>query len=324
MAGRNLNIFAKELAQYELASSTQYLHAQAHARAILIDSAAPREQWPSFSKQLDERLYYGANLLISGGLELLEGEGFADQAEKFLTRGAEAIEFLCNSIDSFKASPREELLKAALAYHIASRHARAYVLMNKLKKYPEQNNEFFELLIAIFERQLEHARSQTILLFEEEGNNDVTISTMLSNGEISPEEAVDRLGKRSLTQAVSLFLEYLKVGRKDYLNRAIEITKNIVQLGKESRDVGLWWTARMVRHILNEFGDSSLWNCLGNFSPEGTDNFMIKRYIQSNLMKQTPIINLWPSQIKALWWILQQDKPSFGVRMPTSRLLKKA
>ena len=228
MAGRNLNIFAKELAQYESASSTQYLHAQAHARAILVDSAAPREQWPPFSKQLDERLYYGANLLISGGLELLEGEGFAEQAEKFLTEGAEAIEFLCNSIDSFKASPREELLKAALAYHIASRHARAYVLMDKLKKYPKSKNEFSELLIAILERQLELARRQTIYLFEEKGYNDATISAMLSNGELSPEESVDKLGKRSLTQAVSFFLEYLKIGRKDYLSRAIEITQNVV------------------------------------------------------------------------------------------------
>jgi len=306
------------LGQYESAGLTQNLHAQAHARAILIDSAAPREQWPPFSRHLDERLYYGANLLISGGLELLEGEGFAEQAEKFLTRGAEAIEFLCNSVDSFKASPREELLKAALSYHIASRHARAYVLMDKLKKYPERENEFFELLIAILERQLEYARRQTINLFEEEGNNDVTISTMFSNGEISPEEAIDRLGKMSLTQAVSLFLEYLKIGRKDYLNRAIEIAQNVVQLGKESRDVRLWWIARMVRHIFNECSDSSLWSCLGNFSPEGTDSFMIKKYIQSNLLKETPIINLWPSQIKALQWILHKDKPSFGVRMPTS------
>ena len=45
---------------------------------------------------------------------------------------------------------------------------------------------------------------------------------------------------------------------------------------------------------------------------------MIKRYIQSNLIKETPIVNLWPSQIKALQWILRKDKPSFGVHMPTS------
>ncbi len=318
MSGRDLKTFAKTIEQYASEDMTQNLHAQAHARAILIDSAAPRDQWPSFNPHLDERLYYGANLLISGGLELLESEGYAEQAEKFLTKGAEAIEFLCSSRDSLKASPREELLKAALAYHIAGRHARAYVLMDQLEKYPENENEYFGVLISILKRRLKRARRQTIRIFEKMGNNDETISTMLQKGEMSPEEAFDRLGKRSLTQAISLFLEYLKIGRKEYLNRAITITQNVVQLGKDSCDVSLWWTARMAYQIFKEIGGSSLWNCMGKFNPEGTDNFMIKRYIQSNLMKQTPIINLWPSQIKALRWILHQDKTSFGVRMPTS------
>jgi len=275
MAGRDLNVFAKKLAQYDSASLTQNLHAQAHARAILIDSNTPSDQWPPFSLNLDKRLYYGANLLISGGLELLEGENFVEQAETFLTRGAEAIEFLYNSIDNFNASPREELLKAAIAYHIASRHARAYVLMDRLKKYPKDGSGFSEILIAILERKLEYARRQTLHLFEEEKSNDATIAVMISNGEISQEEAIDRLGKRSLTQAVSFFLEYLKTGRRDYLSRAIEITLKVEQLAKDAYDVNLWWTARMLRHILKEFGDSSLWNCLSKFSPEGNDNFMI-------------------------------------------------
>jgi len=129
-------------------------------------------------------------MLISGGLELLEMNDFADSAERFLTNGAETIEFLCRSPGTFKVSLREEMLKAAIAYHIASRHARAYVLMEQLKNYPVSKDRFTELIIAILERRIADARQQTVHLFEDEQNNDVIVAGQLSSGEISPEEAI--------------------------------------------------------------------------------------------------------------------------------------
>jgi hypothetical protein len=82
----------------------------------------------------------------------------------------------------------------------------------RLREHAFEGDVFSQLIIAVIERRLEDARSQTVTLFQQSEGIDAKTAGEMSSGGISEEEVVERLGKRSVTQAISVFLEYLKVG----------------------------------------------------------------------------------------------------------------
>ena len=66
-----------------------------------------------------------------GGLDLLETEEFVAQAKSFLFAGAEALEFLVSSTETYRGSPLDAKLRCAAAYYLAGYHARAYVILDR-------------------------------------------------------------------------------------------------------------------------------------------------------------------------------------------------
>lgn len=294
------------------------LHAQAHARAILKQLGTPEREWPTFSPVLDERLAYFANITMVMALDLVDEPTHHDLAIELLTQGAEAIEFLC-AAERFKASIPDELLKAATAYHIAGHHARSYVLMQALATRTDFEPDLFtRALIAIVNRDLVRAREATLAVFNQPQFVDGSVAANLANGETSDDDAIADLGRRSLTEAISWFLEFLKTGSMPYRNTAVERCRAVAELGREARHVDLWWWGKVLERLFRELGDSSLWNCVGDLGPRFPWGRPVQRYIESLLLQRPAIVSLWPSQQSALAMIKRADAPSFCVRMPTS------
>lgn len=294
------------------------LHAQAHARVILKQLGTPEGEWPVFSSVLDERLAYFANISLVMALDLIDAPPHQDLAVELLTQGAEAIEFLCTA-GQFKASVPDELLKAATGYHIAGHHARSYVLMHALTDGNGlEADSFTQAIIALLGRDLVRAREVTNALFNQPQFEDTTVAGRLGEGATTDDDAIADLGRRSLTEAISWFLEFLKSGSTTYSDTAADRCRVVAELGREARHTDLWWWGKVLERLFRELGDSSLWNCIGDIGPRFPWGAPISRYIESLLLQRPATVSLWPSQRSALEMIKRADAPSFCVRMPTS------
>ncbi|MCK4659366.1 MAG: DEAD/DEAH box helicase [Phycisphaerae bacterium] len=293
------------------------LHAQGHARCILHNLETPRDEWPAFRSDLDERLLYSANQMISNGLELFPGTTSRPLACNLLSRGAEALEFLC-STGTLGRSTHDEILKSAIAYHIAGFHARSYVLIQRLAAPDAELSEFPRLIVSLLRRELRDARERTYAFFDVRDFSDEGLAENLAAGESEDDNAIANLGRRSLVNSLSEYLEYVKSGDESLLERAILRCGQVADLARDARHVDLWWWGRATEHLLRELGDSSLWRGLADIGPRLPDGAPIRRYIQGHAPRDPAIVSLWPSQKHALDVIKDPAAPSFCIRMPTS------
>src|SRR4051812_33517949 len=66
--------------------------AQSHSRDVLRELHVPESQWPAYTPTVDEDLVYAAQALLYIGLRLKLTAPQSDEADTYLTRGAEILE----------------------------------------------------------------------------------------------------------------------------------------------------------------------------------------------------------------------------------------
>jgi len=318
MTPLNAETLVAQLVGYAADPEVGNLHAQAHARAILQELGSPPTAWPKFRADLDERLYYGAHFQIWTALELLEQGKSKAEAQQALLNGAEGLEFLCEDSSLNAGLRSEQLLKAAFAYYIAGHYARSYVLINELSALNTDLPLPLALLLSIIQKHFQAARNLTLEVFSDETLSDLKIAGELEAGTIEEDEALSRMIFTLLTSAVSLHLEYLKLGERALFDEALGIVNDMVSLARENLFVDWWWWSFCLRHLLLEYDGGSLW---GNLSPQmggGQGGTLLPLYVRGGLRRLPPIVELWPSQVQAVPMINRPDRPHLCLKMPTS------
>lgn len=296
------------------------LHAQGHARTLINQLGTPRDEWPNFSVDLNERLLYFAHLMLVRGIELFGDERSTDLSRTLLLRGAEALEFIAD-ISSSRISQFDERLNAAIAYHIAGYHARSYVMVNRLEQMEqsiENRDPISSPTLAILRRDLRKLSEECFRILSDDDFKDTALATSLHEGEADEDEVIAALGRRSLAVALIQYLEYAKSGASALIARARATCVDVAALGQQAGHVELWWLGQAIEKLLDDLGNSSLWEGLRDLSPSPPSGGAIGRYIESQLRLQPSIVTLWPSQLSALPMIKSAANPSFCLRMPTS------
>ncbi len=314
----NLDAILEKLQRFSEQSEVLSLHAQAHARAILRGLDAPEADWPSFHQDLDIRLYYAAHYQIWKALQLLEVNKHQVQAKECLAKGAEALEFLYRDSRSDPIVRGEELFKATLAYYISGHYARSYVLMKETSDTLENLPKHLDLIAAVLKKDLKSTRLITLEAFAKDALTDQTITDELGKGTLDDDEAISRILYYSICRAVSFYLEYIKTGERQILERAFHIVDDSIAVARDSQFVDWWWWSFCLRFLFEEYSKASLWNQLQPFINNGDTAEMIKRYIRCGLRETPPIIELWPSQVHAIPMINDVDRRHFCLKMPTS------
>lgn len=296
------------------------LHAQAHARTMLNQLGTPAENWPRFTKSLDERLLYGAHLYLVRGMELIDSAEHAALASNLLLRGAEALEFIVDAPQG-PISKFDESLNAAIGYHVAGYHARSYVLADRLAQIEQavqDSDAFAPSLLALLRRDLRSLSASCMSVLKSGDSQDASITRSLREGAVGDDDAIAAIGRRGLSEALLIYLEYAKRGEAAMLEGAQARCRTVARLGQEAGHVDLWWLGLAIEKLLRDLGDSSLWTGLRDLAPTSPYGSAIDRYIESSLRAKTSIVTLWPSQRKALQMVKKASAPSFCIRMPTS------
>jgi len=318
MSIANPDATLEKLQSFSKRSEVLKLHAQAHARAILKELNAPEAEWPSFQKDLDIRLYYAAHCQIWKALQLLEVNHHKKQAKESLATGAEALEFLYLDSGSDPIVRDEELLKATLAYYISGHYARSYVLMKEAVDTLTNLPKRLDLIVAILKKDLKRARLITLEAFNKNAVTDQTITDELGKGNLEDDEAISRILYHSICRAVSFYIEYIKTGESQILERAFHIINDSVAVARDSQFVDWWWWSFCLRFLFEEYSKTSLWSQVQPFVSNGDTAEKIKLYIRYGLRETPPIIELWPSQVHAIPMINDADRRHFCLKMPTS------
>ena len=295
-----------------------YVLAQAQARSILKRTGTPSLEWPNFDSRLDSRVHHIAHRLLWGSLELLEAEEFEDDARRCLTIGAEALEFLYADTSMPAALRTEELLRASFGYYIGGHSARAFVLLNDMLEDLLPMPIMHQLAVAVLRRDLHDARRLFFDVFSDDDYSDTSIAAQLAEGSLQDSDAVTRIITRSVASAVCCFLEFLKTGDRPCLTEASELIDNSIHLAREFHFVDLWWWAYCIRFLFREMNGNSFWVQLAPLLSGDTPDGLVGKYIKAGLRHDPPVVDLWPSQKRAVNMVASESRDNFCLRMPTS------
>ena len=318
MATENTESKLEILKNFSKRSDILKLHAQAHAREILRELNAPKKEWPLFQKDLDIRLTYAAHYQIWKGFQLLEANKHWKQVKEILVKGAEALEFLYKDVKSDAILRDNEILKASLTYYISGHYARSYVLMKEIFNTSKRLPEYLDIIVAILKKDFKKAYLIILDTFARNELIDNTITNELTKGSLSDDEAISQILFYSLCRAVSFYLEYIKTGDLQLLERALYILDNSLIVAKDMQFVDWWWWLFSLKFFFKEYRKNSLWNHLQSFNNNENTKDIIKRYIRRGLRETPPVIDLWPSQVHAIPMINDTNRRPFCLKMPTS------
>jgi len=157
------------------------LTAQAHARNILNSRNVPDADLPDFDENLDEKLLIVSQNMIWKSLQLVEDPKYQNEAKKYMSKGAEILEFLYK--DNIREGNQgiEEIFKAAMAYYISGYYARSFVLM---KQIPDDLPNYLKLISSIFKKDFKTARHITIDAYRDPKYVDENLKYDLEEGQI--------------------------------------------------------------------------------------------------------------------------------------------
>jgi len=291
--------------------------AQAHSRYILQRLRVEKQNWPNYDPELDDKLHYTAHYLLWHGLQLKASDGQGPIGDELIKQGAEILEYLYAQSDGRGTDEIRQLFNAALGYYIAGHYARAYVLMNDLSEQIVLTQEL-ELLKRLFLKDLNGMRDLILSILSDNAFADTSIAAGLRADRISEDEAISRILHASLNRAFSFFIEFPKTGRRELLDRAVELAEQGINLAIKTRFVDWWWLFTCTRYLFREYDDNALWTRLAPLSGDDPNGQYVVPYIRANFRRQVPVVELWRSQNVALPYINEPERRSYCLKMPTS------
>lgn len=306
---KNLEIYSKEYQKLKLAP-------QAHARAILINKS-PSKDWPNFRSDLDQRLYYMSHYYISESMKLLNYKNYQETAKIYLKEAGESLEFLSMSTNIEKSIKDEILFSSILAYYISGNYPFSYVL-TKENIGKLDIPDYMDLIFTLLNKDLNKARTISLkglnnVLYDEEN-----IINELENGEIEEIDAICRILSYSIFKASNSLLNFIKSGDSNYIEKSLLEIDNSTKLAQSYNLVDYWGLLRSLNFLIKEYHENSIWNQLKSFNNKNISKKILNSYIINFLDYKEPIIELWPSQVKAIPFINKKERNSFCLKMPTS------
>lgn len=287
------------LASYK-ASNFKNLFAQSDARFVLYEVGESPDNFPSFSKGLTDRVTMSAYSILSAGMSLAEN-GQREEAVQPLEQAAILLSNTHNHLaDSEKASAYHVLI-AAMAFYASGQYSRAFVSIRKIEPHTD-----IAKIIAAF------LRKQPNELIDASNSYLLADLTNFDDYDNVCEHAVSVAVSRSM----SLVLEYLVSGNVHYIEVAYSTLDVALSITTAYQSPSLWWIVRLLKLMIRDNGDSSLWTLLPPHFPG--DSSLLDKYIRLLLFGKYPVMELWRSQRQAIPIVLDQTNHGSIVNMRTS------
>ena len=292
---------ARLLVQSMRSAGIRNLIAQSKAKQVLREVREIPTNFPNFEPELDDRVTFIAYGLLAAGCSLIErGETTEGHAE--LHAAADILESAHRTEIANQQASVLHCLIGAMAFYACGQYSRAFVLIGNIEEVTPSAG-----IIASFLRK-DRARLITKL-------NAVLLSP--------PPEFVDsnQFDDWALTtcvaRAVSLATEHTLSGQAELLTEVDAVLRDAMIVSEGGSHPGFWWIARLLRLMLKDYGDGSLWSVLPPFfGPDGTAQ--VDSYVKLLAFLKPPVIELWQSQTAALQLALNPENRGGVINLRTS------
>lgn len=291
----------------------QNIVAQTQSRYVLQDLQVSSNRWPNYTIQ-DQQVDEFAHYLLWQGLQLKEFDTTLAEGNSTIKQGCELLEFLYSEQEE-SIEKLHQLFNAALGYYISGYYARSYVLMRQIDQGTDEPTEL-TLLRYFFSKNFSGMRILVLSTLGDSANSDEMIASRLNDEEITSDQALHNIFLVTFSRAFSFFLEYPKSGERTLLEQALELLNDGIHVALKAGFVDWWWLFYCTRYLFNEYDSNSFWSKLAPFGDGGSD--LHTKYILANYARTVPIIELWPSQVKALTRVIEEERGSYCLKMPTS------
>ncbi len=299
-------------------SDAENIQAQANARYILYGVRENEANFPQFKPKLTEKTHQQAYLCLEVACRFYES-GRVQEASAYFERGAELLEHNNVTLVNEDDLTNFNRLVCSLSYYCANQYSKAFILLK---------DRIYETPIS---RLLWFFLTKRLVALEEQAK------IILQSSKNTEYEAVYEI---LLARVMALTVNYYYYGQSQYLENAYDTIKDAFELALMGSDPATWWLFRLVRVIIAEINNSSLWvnvwhNPLYKVNDDGGwiealakmgidyysvfDNSMkskLRQYINTLTFREHPVTDLFLSQRKALEKVLEVD--GAVVSMPTS------
>ena len=261
----------------------QNLFAQSHAKHVLHEVNELSDNFPDFDKRLEDKVTFTAYAILSASCSMLEqqsiNEGMAGLEN--------AASILQNTHGPFVGQSRESsfhMLVSSMAFYAAGHYSRAFVAISHV----ESSTKTAGVIAAFIRKEMKILvlRLNGILLHD--------APKIESQAELD-EWVITIAIARSLTSVI----EFIITGSEDILDEVSRILDDASVIAMTGMSPAHWWIVRLLKLMLQNLGEASLWKILPPFFDlEAKNN--LDRYIRLLAFSKLPVIELWTSQRVAL------------------------
>lgn len=259
-----------------------------------------------------EAIYYNAYFIIYNSLRLL-GNGNNDKINDCLKKAANSLEILAK-LDLDNLDSEDLIFDSMLTYYISGNYPCAYVLSKEfsdiiLPKYKE-------VIFQFLNKNLVDLRVNVLRELNSDNLNEELIIKDLNEGKVDKWNALTKMLSYSIFKSLNDLLNFLYLGEDYIIEECLNLLSKYKNIALDNGFVEFWWIINSLEYLINKTYDNSLWKQLKSFKNSENSN-LIESYIRNYLCRSKPIIELWPSQVKSIPKIIENND-NLTLKMPTS------
>lgn len=256
-------------------------------------------------------IYYNAYFIIFNSLRVNSNEN-KDTINECLKKAAHSLEILAK-LDLDELDSNELLFDAMLTYYISNNYPCAYVLSkSSIISLPK----FKEVIFQFFSKNFVELRETVLTELNSKELDENFIIKELKQGKIDKFEALNRMLSYSIFKTFNDLLNFLYIGDKSIIDESLVLLSKYKNIALDNKLVDYFWIINVLEYLIKEVYTNSLWNQLKDFRTL-ENNDILDKYIRNYLNRNTPIIELWPSQVKSISKIIENND-NLTLKMPTS------
>jgi hypothetical protein len=278
----------------------QNLVAQSKAKQVLREVQEDPANFPRFEPDLDDRVTFIAYGLLAAGCSLVE-RNETTEGHVELQAAADMLESAHSTETAHQVSAMHCLI-GAMAFYACGQYSRAFVLIKNIEATTPSAGTIASFLRKD-RRDLINKLNEVLLapvpVFIEKNQFDDWALTIC------------------IARSISIATEHAITGQPDLLVTSDTILRDAMTISEGASHPAFWWIARLLRLMLKDYGNGSLWSVLPPFfGPDGKEQ--VGNYVKLLAFQQPPVIELWQSQTVALELALNPQNRGGVINLRTS------
>lgn len=295
---------ARQLAQSMQAVGIRNLIAQSKAKQVLREVNEIPEHFPKFEPELDDRVTFVAYGRLAAGCSLIE-MGEVAEGQAGLYAAADILESAHRTEVGKESASALHCLIGAMAFYACGQYSRAFVLIRKVEEATPS-----AAIIAAFlkkDRSLLISKLNAVLLVQTPDFDELDDQNQFNDWALS----------MCVARAVSLIAEHAISGQQELLVSADAILRDAMLISECGSNASFWWQCRLLRLMLKDYADGSLWSVLPPYFGIGGAS-QIESYVRLLAFQTPPVTELWKSQTSALHLALNSQNRGGVINLRTS------